>query len=445
MAIEFKCACGKSMKCKGELAGRRARCKGCGREFVIPSGTIISKDFSQVESIIRIASPTAEPIHREDEPKRQTSEEPRAIPGGTQVQPNNQSETPVNQAVTTTGTTSTIVKCECGKHLKCDHQYAGRYAQCTGCGRLFLIPRGSANVPPSLPNNGAAVSPPSASIKKFCLAARRQLEASLVGKPIKAFFAALPQSVSHSRWLIILGGLTLCSAIIVGISLVVLPAVGRQPGGVRSIPGVKAILGNAPSPEWEVVKRYVLRNSLRPESITFEKWFPAKDASPEDDNAFEIKWRQDHNATARVEELTKLIDAIPVPTPPRSERRRMAMEDPRYEGYRLFDRARFEELNRRAEEIDRRAEERYQEELNEYEKKTGAHKTERGKLQTFREYKEMTADRVVRVITRTDAPILGLLRTDDFYYLKDGKVVKCKTGTPADQDELINLYYPGED
>ncbi len=30
-------------------------------------------------------------------------------------------------------------------------------------------------------------------------------------------------------------------------------------------------------------------------------------------------------------------------------------------------------------------------------------------------YKEMTADRVVRVITRTNAPIVGMIRKDDFY------------------------------
>ena len=57
----------------------------------------------------------------------------------------------------------------------------------------------------------------------------------------------------------------------------------------------------------------------------------------------------------------------------------------------------------------------------------------------------MTSDRVVRVITRTNAPIIGLVRTDDFYYLKDGKVVKHVSGTPADQDKLIAIYYPGED
>jgi hypothetical protein len=57
----------------------------------------------------------------------------------------------------------------------------------------------------------------------------------------------------------------------------------------------------------------------------------------------------------------------------------------------------------------------------------------------------MTADRVVRVIIRTDVPIIGTIRTDDFYYLKDGKVVKCEVGTPANQDKLINIYYPGED
>jgi hypothetical protein len=265
MAIEFKCTCGKSMKCGEELAGRRARCTGCGREFVIPSRTIISKDFdfSEIASIIRIAIPTAEPIRKKS--------------------------------------------------------------------------------------------------------------------------VSHPRWLTLSLWLIILGGLSLCSAIIVGRSLVVLPAVGRQPGGVRLIPGVKAILGVAPSSEREVVKRYALRNSLRPESITFEKWFPAKDASPEDHNAFEIKYRERPHVRARLNELDDLRD------------------------YGMTG-------------------ERLQLTLNLNEK-----------------YKVMTADRVVRVITRTDAPIIGQIRTDDFYYLKDGKVVKCETGTPADQDELINLYYPGED
>jgi hypothetical protein len=55
------------------------------------------------------------------------------------------------------------------------------------------------------------------------------------------------------------------------------------------------------------------------------------------------------------------------------------------------------------------------------------------------------ADRVVRVITRTNTPVTGPIRMDGFYYLKAGKVVKSKTGTPADLDKLINLYYPGED
>ena len=61
------------------------------------------------------------------------------------------------------------------------------------------------------------------------------------------------------------------------------------------------------------------------------------------------------------------------------------------------------------------------------------------------EHRVMTADRVVRVITRTNEPIIGLIRTDDFYYLKDGKVVKWETGTPASQEGLINIYYPGAD
>jgi hypothetical protein len=41
MAIAFTCACEEVMKCKEELPGRRARCKGCGKEFVIPGGRLI--------------------------------------------------------------------------------------------------------------------------------------------------------------------------------------------------------------------------------------------------------------------------------------------------------------------------------------------------------------------------------------------------------------------
>jgi hypothetical protein len=36
----------------------------------------------------------------------------------------------------------------------------------------------------------------------------------------------------------------------------------EEPGGIRLVPAVKAVFGDEPSPEWEVVKRYVLRNSL---------------------------------------------------------------------------------------------------------------------------------------------------------------------------------------
>ncbi len=65
MEIEFKCDCGKSMKCKEELAGRRARCKGCGKGFVIPVGTIISKDSFHAESIVYVVQPLSSPTSSE--------------------------------------------------------------------------------------------------------------------------------------------------------------------------------------------------------------------------------------------------------------------------------------------------------------------------------------------------------------------------------------------
>ena len=96
----------------------------------------------------------------------------------------------------------------------------------------------------------------------------------------------------------------------------------------------------------------------------------------------------------------------------------------------------------------------YEKKLTENERKTGeiSQKIEGYglKLNTlykhlYVERKVMTADRVVRVITHTNSPIIGLIRTDDLYYLKSGKVVKCESGTPASQEKLVNMYYPGED
>ena len=168
MEIEFKCECGRLMKCKEEFAGRHATCKGCGKGFVVPGGTIISRDFSEVESIIKIGEPSSEPTREDDqpkrppsvqkqmtpsppfptperppEPKRPTSLQEQVIPGRTLIRPSNQAEPPVNQAATTTATMITMVKCECGQHFTWDPQYAGRNTQCSGCGRAFLIPRGS--------------------------------------------------------------------------------------------------------------------------------------------------------------------------------------------------------------------------------------------------------------------------------------------------------------
>jgi hypothetical protein len=57
------------MRCQEELAGRRAKCKGCGKEFVIPSGTIVSKDIAEVESVMKIAKPLPNPTDKENEPR----------------------------------------------------------------------------------------------------------------------------------------------------------------------------------------------------------------------------------------------------------------------------------------------------------------------------------------------------------------------------------------
>ena len=226
-----------------------------------------------------------------------------------------------------------------------------------------------------------------------------------------------------------------------------------QPGDIRSIPVVRAILGDAPSPEWEVVKRYVLRNSLKPDDIHFEKWFPAKDASPNDSNAFEVKSREDPKIRARLDELDRLIQTVPRPVEPPALPMGMGVMSmgpnrPLGDIFLLSDGRRVTkaEYRRMRAEHQRMATE-FREDLNEYMRKRNEYETEKASTAQglYVRYKVMTADRVVRVITRTDVPILGMLRTDDFYYLKDGKVVDSKSGTPADQDKLIELYYLGED
>ena len=89
-----------------------------------------------------------------------------------------------------------------------------------------------------------------------------------------------------------------------------------QTGDIRLIPAVKAIFGEAPSPEWDVVKRTVLRNSLNPDSINFEKWFPAKNASSEDSNAIGFRSREDPKVRARLQELDESIRNVTFPVAP---------------------------------------------------------------------------------------------------------------------------------
>jgi hypothetical protein len=251
------------------------------------------------------------------------------------------------------------------------------------------------------------------------------------------------QSVGRLKGLIILRGVLVWFVIMIGTSLVVWPVVQRKPGSVRSIPAVKAILGNAESPEWEAVKRYVLRNSLKPDSIHFEKWFPAKDANPEDSNAFEFRFREDPKVASRIEELDRLIrtegEGRVAPQPVGN-----GLEVPGRDVVILFNGEQIteKEYRRRKEEYQRGIE-KLQESIERVQAYQSELAAESNRL--YMRYKVMTTDRVVRVITRTDIPIVGPIRTDDFYYLKDGKVVKSKSGTPADHDELINTYYPGED
>ena len=156
MVIEFTCTCGKSMKCKEELAGRRAKCKDCGKRFVIPGGTTGSEDFLQVESARQGGKPLSNPTRNENPAKRPISERECAVPGGTPMRPSNQSDTGVVRAAM--ATMISMIKCECGQHFTWDPQLAGRYSQCNGCGRVFLIP--GEIVDASLPNFGIDVSSP---------------------------------------------------------------------------------------------------------------------------------------------------------------------------------------------------------------------------------------------------------------------------------------------
>jgi hypothetical protein len=221
-------------------------------------------------------------------------------------------------------------------------------------------------------------------------------------------------------------------------------------------PMVKAILGEALSPEQETIKRYVLRNSLSPDSIHFEKWFPAKNASLDDSNAITYEEHDDPQVQAELAKVEELIRTITYPVTPQHlpiHPNAYLRGTPPYFplGATLPDGRRItgEEL-RRMHEKNQHEWSKYYDEMSEAEGKREKYQIEADRLSqqlTFHKirHKVPTADRVVRVISRTSTPITGTIRWDSFYYLKDGKVVKDVTGTPASHDELINLYYPGED
>ena len=83
-------------------------------------------------------------------------------------------------------------------------------------------------------------------------------------------------------------------------------------GGAPLLPVVNLFL----SPEQEAVKRYALRNSFTPDAIHFEKWFPAKNASPNDTNAFKVESRKDPVVVAKLNKLELLIQSVQRPIAP---------------------------------------------------------------------------------------------------------------------------------
>jgi hypothetical protein len=206
-------------------------------------------------------------------------------------------------------------------------------------------------------------------------------------------------------------------------------------------------LGLSLSPEQEIVKRYILRNSLQPDGIKFDKWFPVKATSSKDTNAFERKIREDPKVRARISQLEDLIRSVPYPVVPQGP----AMATGMIAGTDVIILA----DGRRIERAEHnRLKDNYEQAMltfrvasDECQQLVDTYKRECYQLgeRLYVGYQDQTADLVLRVTLRTTLPIVGTVRTENFCYLKKGEVKKCVSGTPMDVDNLIKMYYPGED
>jgi hypothetical protein len=229
-----------------------------------------------------------------------------------------------------------------------------------------------------------------------------------------------------------------------------LPATQGRQDGPQLIPAVRNILNLSLTPEQEVVKRHVLRNAVIPDAISFEKWFPPKRANANDSNAFQMVAFQDPNVLHKIEKLKEAMQKIPVPVAPwEPQLAGMSQMDVDVRGKALLTDGRTitrSEYWRLEKEYEKNLH-KYWDKLPEYEEVLEQYNMQLAPLEAklWVRQKEMTADTVVRVVERTYAKLIGSIRTDSFYYLKNGKVVDWKSGTPASQDKLINIYYPGED
>jgi hypothetical protein len=327
----------------------------------------------------------------------------------------------------------------CQSQLSISNDKAGSIATCPRCRSQIQVPHVALPVQETPPDPFQQVDLPSFTsvdshdVSTHKARTRKRKPTTLVASGITCLF------------FIILGGMFwLMSRPIAGNK-----AVGSQegqPGGIRLIPAVQALFSL--SPEQEVVKRYVLRSSLNPDVIRFEKWFPAKDVHSDDNNAFTFNTHVDMTVQKRLVELANIVNSPNFgPNPPQRPPAPIGIvpgtDQVVLPGGVRTTTAKYRKLD---EEYQRMFSD-YQTKCEEARSKLEEYKNEYAVMQPnlYISEKVMTADRVVRVVMRTNIPNVMSIRTDDFYYLKNGKVVKSVSGTPADQDKLIDVYYPGED
>jgi hypothetical protein len=212
---------------------------------------------------------------------------------------------------------------------------------------------------------------------------------------------------------------------------------GKLPAAVPALvmPDIKAMLADAllESKEQQAVKDYILKSSVRPKGVHFVQWFPAKNANADDKNAFKIEQIPDPVAIARNEKLKALIAQVD------ADMRRAENADPNLRKKAMqvteFDpdmEQVYAALKRLEDTVSALLEKRY------------AYERELSSFRNTMPHKVMTSNRVVRVILECDRPVVGMIQSDDFYYLKNGKVVHSETGTTTGQEQLIEMYYPGE-